>query len=87
VNAIWATRQLGVDERRRRALAALELVPQALQGRIVEAGADLARVAQPFRVVVADEQRPEPLAAALRLRPAADDQLLAPAALQLEPVA
>src|SRR5690606_16967850 len=54
----------------------------------IEPGADLAGVAQLAIVVVADEQRAESAAqAALPGDPAADDHLLAPDVLDLEPVA
>jgi hypothetical protein len=53
---------------------------------VVEPGADLARVAQPAVGVVADEQRAEAGAGALRVGPAAHDELLLVHALELEPV-
>ena len=53
----------------------------------VEAGADLARVAQGSGLVVADQQRADPDARAARLGEAADDDLLLEHALELEPVA
>src|SRR5262249_60747275 len=58
-----------------------------LQLALVEAGADLARVAQGLVLVVADEQRAELLAAALRRGEAADDELLLGRAFPLQPVA
>ena len=49
------------------------------------AGADLARVAEPVALVIADEQGPEADARALRVGPAADDELLPADALDLHP--
>src|SRR4029079_8506427 len=53
----------------------------------VEARADLARVVQDVALVVADEQRPEVLAAAARRRVAAAHEILLGRALSLPPVA
>ena len=47
--------------------------------------ADLARVAEPLALVIADQERPEPDARALRVGPAGDDELLPPDALDLHP--
>src|SRR4051795_11319230 len=63
-----------------------ELRTECPQHRVAEPGADLARVDEDAAVVVAEQQRTEPGAAALRLGPAADDELLVPDALELEPV-
>src|SRR6202012_4298330 len=63
-------------------------VVQAGQRGPVEAGADLAGVAeQAVVVVVAEQQGAEPDAGALRVGVAADDELLAVQALELQPVA
>src|SRR6185312_2166533 len=60
---------------------------QADQGALVEAGADLAGVSQlAVAVVVAQQQRAEPDARALRVGVAADDELLSVLALDLQPV-
>ena len=61
--------------------------PSVAQRVVVEAGADLAGVAQPAVLVVADQQRAEVRARALRRRVAADHQLLLGVALELAPVA
>ena len=76
----------GVERR----LALLELAHRAPSARsvcLVEARADLAGVAQLAVLVVADEQRAELAARALRRREAADHQLLLGVALELQPVA
>ena len=60
---------------------------QVAQRLRVEAGADVAGVAQPARLVVdAEQQRAEPGARALRVGVAADHELLALRALELDPV-
>ena len=60
---------------------------QAGQGAVVEAGAHLPRVHEvAVGVVVAEEQRAEPDAGALRVGVAADHELLRVLALELEPV-
>src|SRR5215211_6847378 len=73
-----------------RAVLALELAQpsaEAVERRAVEAGADLARVAQRAVLVVPDQQRAEVGAGALRRREAADHELLLGVALQLQPIA
>ena len=65
----------------------LEPRGEVAQRRAREPGADLARVAQPPVLVVAEQQRAEVGAAALRRRVAADHELLLGRALELEPVA
>src|SRR5262249_19081502 len=75
-------------ERRRGPLAPLELVAEPLQRLLVKAGSDLAGIAQPaIGQVIADEQRAEALAGPPRRTPAADDELLAMSALELQPIA
>src|SRR5262249_10795336 len=64
----------------------VELLAQRHERLRVEAGTDLARVAQIATFVVAHEQRAEPDATALRLGEAADDELLLGFALELQPV-
>src|SRR3954454_22093509 len=76
-----------VGERRCVAPQRLEALLQILERRAREAGADLAGVAQALARVVADEERAEDRAAALRRREAADHELLLGRALELEPVA
>ena len=74
-------------ERRPGARERLQAVPHAAQGGLVEAGADLAGIDEAVTVVDPHVQRAEPPARALRLRPAADDELLAEVALDLQPLA
>src|SRR5262245_10075706 len=76
-----------VAERRVVAAPVTQLLAQGTQQRAVEAGADLAGVAQLAVVVVAHEQRAELDPGALGLGEAADHQLLAVRALELQPVA
>ena len=66
--------------------SAIELRAQVEQQLGVEAGADLAGKDEVVALEVADEQRTETDARALRIGEAADDQLLARLALHLEPV-
>ena len=73
-------------ERRRRKREPIEPGPQRAQQRGVEAGADLAGEDQVRSLEVADQQRAEPDAAALRIGEAADDQFLRRLALHLQPV-
>src|SRR4051794_9983257 len=77
----------GVGERRVVAGERAHPRAQVAQGLAVEAGADLAGVAQRAAVVVAEQQRAELGARALRSGEAADDELLALLALELQPVA
>src|SRR3954451_6239409 len=74
-------------ERRRWNLQRLEPRAQRHERRRVDPRAHLARVAQRARLVVADQQRAEAEAGALRFGEAADDDLLLQDALELEPVA
>ena len=74
-------------ERRVVLLDALHPGVQIAQRRAVEAGADLAGVDEVGAVVVADQQRAERDAAALRRGETADDEFLVADALELEPVA
>ena len=53
-------------------------VAQREERTAVEAGADLARVPQPFALVVAEQQCAEPGSAAARFGEAGDDELLRP---------
>src|SRR5436309_11654505 len=76
-----------VGERRVLAAQRGELLPEVAQRGARETGADLAGVAQPAALVVADQQRAELGARAARRRVAADDELLLGAALELQPVA
>src|SRR5207247_1582143 len=63
-----------------------ELLLHRAQQLLVEAGADVARVAQlAVGVVDAEQQRAESRAASFRVGVAADHELLAPRALQLDP--
>src|SRR5690349_10947506 len=63
-----------------------ELLLERAQRGVVEAGADVARVAQlSLRVVDAEQERAEAAAAALRIGEAAHDELLALRALELDP--
>ena len=64
----------------------LELFPEALESRLIEAGAHLGDVDEARAVVDADVQRAEVAARALGIRVAADDELLATLALDLDPV-
>src|SRR6185295_18968224 len=79
-------RRAGV-ERRLRALQRLQPVPHLPQRRLVESRADLAHVDEAIALVDAQVQRAEPAARALRVGPAAHDELLAQVALDLEPLA
>src|SRR5262245_30487879 len=74
-------------ERRVVAPQRLHALAERLQLLLVEARADLAGIAQLVAVVVAHEQRAERVAAALRRRVPADDELLLGRALPLQPVA
>src|SRR3954447_3938756 len=76
----------GVGERRRVLAQRAQALAERAQRLLVEAGADLAGVAQAVAVVVAEQQRPEVGTGALGRGEAADDQLLALLALELEPV-
>src|SRR3954447_10388712 len=76
----------GLAEGRLVRLERVELLAQVRQRPGVEPGADLAGVAQDAVLVVADEQRAEADARALRLGEAADHDLLLEEALELEPV-
>ena len=85
--------RLEAARRIRRTAASLALALLASSGasvaqrRLVEAGADLARIAQLAVVVDAEQQRAEARARALRVGVAADDHLLPLHALHLHPVA
>jgi hypothetical protein len=74
-------------ERTRVGAQGFELFRNAGQGRMIEARADIAGVAQ-HAVVVMDpeQQRADAGARALRIGEAADDEFLAPAAFQFDPV-
>src|SRR5256885_1102341 len=73
-------------ERRSGRLRGGQAAPQALQALRGEAGADLAREGEPpLALVDADEQRAQAHARALRVREAADHELLPQEALHLEP--
>ena len=63
-----------------------QLFVQAAQRRRVEPSADLAGIGQRAVVVVAQQQRAKPDAAAFRRGVADDYELLVAAALELEPV-
>src|SRR4249919_1266919 len=81
------TRQLAALERGTWPFDGGQPVVQAAQHLVGEAGADLTRVEQPSAgVVVAEQQRAEPDPRALRVGEAADDELLAALALELQPV-
>src|SRR5690242_8084764 len=73
-------------EWRRRDLQRIELRAQLTQKLRVEAGADFTGEDEVVALVVADEQRAESDASALRVGEAADDELLRRLALHLEPV-
>src|SRR5882672_11670808 len=73
-------------ERRRRARQRLQQIADRAQGLVVEAGADLAGVHEPFCLVHAQVESAEGPARALGIGPAADDELLPQVALDLEPV-
>src|SRR5262249_45293871 len=75
-----------VDERRLESVQRAKPGAEWAQRFGAVAGSDLARITEPTLLVVADEERPEVRAAAGRIRVAADDQLLLPRALQLQPV-
>src|SRR4051794_13766926 len=70
-----------------RLLELAQLRAEIAQCLLVETGADLARVEQLALLVVADQQRPELGAGALRSGETADHHLLLVGALELEPVA
>src|SRR4051812_29875262 len=76
-----------VGERRIGAPERAQAAAEVAQRLVVEAGADLARVAQPAVVVVADQERAELGARPLWRGVAADHELLALLALHLQPVA
>ena len=70
-----ARQPLGLRERRLRNLERIQPRAKIQQQRVVEAGADLSGKARSPRLVeVADEQRAEPDALALRIGEAADDE-------------
>src|SRR3954469_4104921 len=71
----------------RRLLERVEAAPQVDGGLVAKAGADLAGEHEAWAVVVADEQRADPDAAALRIGEPADDELLALRAFRLHPAA
>src|SRR5262245_23618551 len=73
-------------ERRLRNLERVEAAAKIEQQPGVEARADLSREDQVIALVVADEQRAEADAGALRVGEAADDELLRGFDLHLEPV-
>ena len=75
-----------VDERRLGRLERAYPCTEVAQRRRAVAGADLPGVTEPAVLVVADEQRTEVSAAARGLGEAADDELLLPGALQLQPI-
>ena len=83
---------LAIDRslRRERALVGrerIELLPQLRQRSRVEAGADVACIAQCTLVVVNTQQeRPETSARSLRIGPTTDDELLPLGAFELDPV-
>src|SRR5258708_3110453 len=80
-------RRVTVVEGGRAPLQAGQRRVQAVQGSLVEAGAALAGVDElSVLVVVAEQQRPEPGPRPLRVGKAADDELLAGLALELQPV-
>ena len=79
-------RPMALRERRLRDLERVEPRAQVEQQLRVEAGADLAGEDEVVAVEVADEQRAEADAAALRIGEAADDELLRRLALHLQPV-
>src|SRR5262249_10120423 len=81
-----ATRQaVAAREGAGRLLQRVEALAQLEQQTCVEAGADLAREDEVGAGEEADQQRAQADETALRLREAADDQLLAGFALHLEP--
>src|SRR5580692_5741901 len=74
-------------ERRAVALNSGQRRVQAVQHAVAEPGADLARIGQlAVGVVVAEQERAQPLARALRIGVAADHELLRVLALELQPV-
>ena len=81
-----ARQSRGLRERRLRDLESVEPGTQVEQQLGVEAGADLAGKDEVVAVEVADKQRAETDAAALRIGEAADNKLLRGLALHLEPV-
>jgi hypothetical protein len=74
-----------IDERRLRAPTPGELTMEIGERRFREAGADLARVAEPLAVEGADQQRAEMLAGAARRAETADHEFLLGAHLHLAP--
>src|SRR5215470_7467431 len=80
-------RRVAAIERRPVALQAGQRRVEGVQGPLAEAGADLARVHElPVAVVVAEQQRAEAGPRPLWVGEAADDELLAALALELQPV-
>src|SRR5215469_17845168 len=80
-------RQVAAVERRPVALQAGQRRVEGVQRPLAEAGADLARVRElAVGVVVAEQQRAEAGPRPLRVGEAADDELLAALALELQPV-
>jgi hypothetical protein len=77
--------RLDAFERRLRARERLELLAQAARDAAAETGADATAVAQGLAVEDAHEQRADATGVALARRVAADHELVAPAALGLDP--
>src|SRR5829696_8187040 len=74
-----------IDERGLVGEIRVDPLAEIVQRLLVETGADLARVLEALAFVVADEQRAEAAVAPLAFGEAADHELLALAALDLQP--
>src|SRR5262249_57755600 len=74
-------------ERRRRPLQWLELLPEAFEAGLIEAGADLRDVDEPTLVIEADVKGAEVATRALGIRVATHHEFLPTLALDLDPLA